>query len=109
MLNWLLHNPIADMQGESFLGLYAAVLVIVGAVCWRRLRASDLTIALPTMLPTPNPDPLEIAYLKGGENEMLRLMVFALIQRGYLEIAEQKKWYGTTSWPRRTTIRTRGA
>ena len=40
-------------------------------------------------------DPYEVAYLRGGDREVLRLHLFDLVQRGYLEIIENQKWLGT--------------
>ena len=36
-----------------------------------------------------HPDPYEIAYLRGGENEVTRVTVFSLIQQGYLQISQK--------------------
>jgi uncharacterized protein (TIGR04222 family) len=41
------------------------------------------------------PDPYEVAYLRGGGREVLRLHLFDLVQRGYLEIIEIEKWLST--------------
>jgi uncharacterized protein (TIGR04222 family) len=40
-------------------------------------------------------DPYEIAYLRGGDREVLILHLFDLIQRGYLEVVETKNWLST--------------
>ena len=43
-------------------------------------------------MPIPTkPDPYEIAFLRGGENEVTRLLAFDLINRGYLRVAEKGK------------------
>lgn len=40
-------------------------------------------------------DPYEIAYLRGGTRELLKLRLFELVQRGYLIVIEKRRWYGT--------------
>lgn len=81
-------NPIAKMHGPLFLLFYAFVIGVTLLVCRLSLqRDSTAHLSLP-LIPT-NPDPLEIAYLRGGENEVTRLVVLDLIQRGYLEIDKE--------------------
>src|SRR3954471_20036611 len=93
-MDWLLNNPIAEMPGPWFLALYAAVIV-GGLVEGRaRSRRADRSEALgPEPIPG-KPDPLEIAYLRGGENEAARLVVFDLLSRGHLRIQQTKKSWG---------------
>jgi uncharacterized protein (TIGR04222 family) len=93
-MNWLLHNPIADMPGPSFLGFYGCVVVATLLWCWWRARKLDPTGEMPPMPLPAEPDPLEVAYLKGGANETTRVTVFDLIQRGYLEIHEPSRALG---------------
>jgi uncharacterized protein (TIGR04222 family) len=40
-------------------------------------------------------DPYAIAYLRGGEKAVLVLQLLDLVQRGYLEVAETRKWLST--------------
>jgi uncharacterized protein (TIGR04222 family) len=84
-MDWLVHNPIADLSGPEFLVLYGVVIAATLLWCWWQVRASDPTTgqAPPTVPATP-PDPYEIAYLRGGENEVTRVAVFSLLQREYL-------------------------
>ncbi|MBV9851455.1 MAG: TIGR04222 domain-containing membrane protein [Armatimonadetes bacterium] len=80
------HNPLADMYGPHFLLLY--LCVIVATLAWVSLarRSLDRTgQERPPLVPI-HPDPYEIAYLRGGENEVIRVAIFGLIQRGYLQI-----------------------
>jgi uncharacterized protein (TIGR04222 family) len=84
-MDWLLENSLANMYGPTFLLLYACVIAITLFVCWLRVQPDSTSYrALP---PLPQqPDPYEIAYLRGGENEVLRLAIFSLLQRGYLQM-----------------------
>ncbi|HVF29250.1 MAG TPA: TIGR04222 domain-containing membrane protein [Pyrinomonadaceae bacterium] len=86
---WLMNNTIADMYGPYFLILYACVIVLTLTGCWWTLRLLDWTKSLPLLSVPSNPDPYEIAYLRGGENELIRSVIFSLVQRGYLRVSHQ--------------------
>ena len=80
------HNVIADMYGPHFLMVYFAV--IVATLVWVGVvrRSLDPTVGeRPPLIPS-QPDALEIAYLRGGENEVARVVIFSLMEHGYLEI-----------------------
>ena len=86
-MEFLLDNPLANMFGPYFLLFYGvgtiALLTAVSIV----KRQADQTGLLPTPAVPPNVDPFEVAYLRGGDNEMARAVVFALIKKGYIEIS----------------------
>lgn len=83
-------NPIANMYGGEFLIFYALTIALTLAICWFSVRRLDRTTNLPPPLIPSQPNPQEIAYLRGGENEVTRLVIFELIQRGYLQVRENK-------------------
>jgi len=82
----LLDNPLATMDGPYFLILYGFIIffsVITLAIIKRGIDKTD-NLALP---PIPSQiDPFEIAYLRGGTNEVARSVVFSLMQKDYVEI-----------------------
>jgi len=82
-----LANPIADMYGPYFLLFYAFVSGVTIVICGLSIHSSDQTANLPLPLVPANPDPYEIAYMRGGENEVIRLALLNLTGRGYLQIA----------------------
>ncbi len=91
-MSWLLHNVIADMYGPYFLAFYAVVIGVVIVGCYRSVRSVDRT---GDFEPPPLPakiDPYEIAYLRGGENEVTRVALASLIQRGLLKITDTRKF-----------------
>jgi uncharacterized protein (TIGR04222 family) len=51
-------------------------------------RKPDVVPGVPTV---DIGDPYEVAYLRGGDIEVLRLYLFELVQRGYIEVIETKK------------------
>src|SRR4028118_1237893 len=93
-MDWFEHNFIADMPGPQFLLLYAGVILSVLVLCRVRLRLSDPSAALPPTTIPPQPDPYSIAYLRGGTSEVVRLVTFALLERGFLQVIDEpkKKW-----------------
>ncbi len=72
-------NPF-DLPGPEFLVFYLilATAVIVALVFLRRAAESDNAPKIDLS------DPLLIAYLRGGENELLRVAIVSLIDRGLL-------------------------
>ena len=84
-MDWLIENPIATMDGPAFLSFYAIVIAITMGFCADKINRSRQGQEIPL---TPlHPDPYEIAYLRGGANEVFRLALFSLFQRGWLEIS----------------------
>jgi uncharacterized protein (TIGR04222 family) len=95
-MNWLLHNAVADLYGPYFLLFYAAAIVALIVACYRSVRSLDRTNDLePPEIPAKL-DPYEIAYLRGGKNEVTRVAIASLIQRGLLQITEKKGRVSTT-------------
>lgn len=81
-MDWLTDNFIGDMYGPYFLLLY--FVVIVATVGFSIFKSRQIMSGTPgqggnRLIPT-RPDPYEIAYLRGGVNEVVRLVVFELIQ-----------------------------
>ncbi|MGL5806302.1 MAG: TIGR04222 domain-containing membrane protein [Xenococcaceae cyanobacterium] len=84
MVNILFYNPISRMYGPYFLVFYGVVIGVVVLVIDRaRQEATD---KLPALNIGDRPDPYQIAYMIAGEKEILKLVCFGLIQRGYLEV-----------------------
>lgn len=82
-------NPIANMYGFHFLLFYGFLITVTLLVSLWSVRR-DSTANLPLPLVPSNPDPYEIAYLRGGENEVTRLVIFDLVQDGYLQINQDR-------------------
>src|SRR5690242_7333062 len=95
-MNWFLHNTIADLYGPYFLLFYAAAIAVLTVAAYRSIRAMDRTGELEPPEVPAKLDPYEVAYLRGGENEVTRVAIASLIHRGLLRIVEEKKWWSTT-------------
>ncbi len=82
-------NPIANMYGPHFLLFYGFLITVTLLISlWSVRRDSTANLPLPSV--PSNPDPYEIAYLRGGENEVTRLVIFDLVQDGYLQINQDR-------------------
>lgn len=90
-MNFLFDNPLANMYGPYFLVFY--ILFIVATIAGFRLvrNQTDKTTKF-NIPPIPNnPDAFEIAYLRGGDNELARAVVFALAQKNLLKFSSEDK------------------
>ena len=95
-MDWLTDNFITSMYGPHFLFFYGAVIALTLASCWWALRMLDPTTSLPAPSVPSEPDPYEIAYLRGGENQVARVAIVSLTQQGYLRMSEEKTGGSTT-------------
>lgn len=82
----LIDNPLATMYGPYFLVFYGFVTVFTLLFLGLKKTRVDRTdnLALPPI--SSQIDPFEIAYLRGGANEVARSVIFALMQKGLINI-----------------------
>lgn len=79
---WLL-DPVIHLPGPEFLFLFS-VLVVIGLIATRilvnRSTRSDLPrLKIPELL-----DPYAIAYLRGGDTEVIRTAMVELVEEGWI-------------------------
>lgn len=82
----LIDNPLATMYGPYFLILFGFVnffAIVILALVKTQFDKSD-QLGIPAI--PPNIDPYEIAFLRGGTNEVARSVIFSLLQKGFIEI-----------------------
>ena len=90
-MDFLFDNPLANMPGPEFLVLYI-LFIITTIIVFRVLKNRLDRTAHFTVPPIPhNPDPFEIAYLRGGANELARAVVFSLAQKNLLKFVNDDK------------------
>lgn len=92
-MEFLFDNPLANLNGPMFLALYVAFIftVLIGYLIIKSLLDRTSSLRLP---PIPqNPDAYEIAYLRGGANEVARSVIFSLRQKGLVNITAAGKSY----------------
>ncbi|KAF0200848.1 MAG: hypothetical protein FD167_5725, partial [bacterium] len=85
-MDWLTNNPIANLHGLDFLAFYLCIATLTIVICWLMIRNTDNSNTLQPLQIPQMPDAYEIAYLRGKENEVIRLGVFNLIDKGYLQL-----------------------
>lgn len=93
-MDWLWNNPLGTMYGPYFLALYLAAIALVVVGSRWLIRLADGTRHEPTPQVPDAPDPYLVAYLRGGTNEVARLALFDLLQRGLMEQAENRSAFG---------------
>ena len=88
-MNWIFNNPLGNLPGPMFLLLYGLMLVgCLVAIRWL-IRRSDTSRSDPPMKIPEEVDPLQIAYLRGGNPEVIRTVMVDLVERDLIE--EQPK------------------
>lgn len=83
-MEWLTHNQIANMPGPEFIFFYMVAIIGVLLICRfgvRRARGVDDPIL---SLAPGQLDRYEVAYLRRGEAGLMEVIVFKLLQHGYL-------------------------
>jgi hypothetical protein len=94
-MNWLLNNPVVNVDSEYLLLFYAIAIGAVILACYKSVRSADRTRHMePPEIPL-RLDPYELAYLRGGETEVTRIAIISLLQRGLLKITESRDWSST--------------
>jgi hypothetical protein len=73
-------NPIGQMPGSAFLALYSLwfLLWLMVARLWGTFKqpATSAPVRIPSV-----PDPFQIAYLRGGVQELLRTLLVDLVEK----------------------------
>jgi uncharacterized protein (TIGR04222 family) len=88
-----MRNP----SGPEFLVLFAILITMVAAVCWRRKWNRDTSASLAPLPPPKTIDPYELAYFRAGDNELARVLILKLIETEYLQVVSPPGsfWRGT--------------
>jgi uncharacterized protein (TIGR04222 family) len=91
-MDWLIHNPIADIHGPAFLIIYIGIAVGTILVAYAVVPLCDNT-RLREPPPVPNAfDPYELSYLRGGKNAVIRTALYSLHQLGLVD-ATPTAWF----------------
>lgn len=86
---WLFDNPLGNLRGPEFLVLYALVILVTLIAVWVRRRAFDTSLEAGRPQIPREPDPMEIAVLRGGRHELTRVVVATLVDRGDLVVTRE--------------------
>ena len=87
----LLDNPLASMYGPYFLVLYGFVILFTLIFLGIAKSGIDKTNHLPLPPVPAEPDPYQIAYLRGGINEVARSVIFGLMKKDCIELKTEGK------------------
>lgn len=79
---------ILALPGPEFLNVFGLVVILVLAATWLVIRLADRTDRQPPPPVPQNPDAMEVAYLQGGVNQVIRTLVYDLAQRGFVALAK---------------------
>lgn len=82
----LFDNPLATMYGPYFLILFSFIIFFAVIILALVKTQFDQTNRLPLPSIPSQIDPYEIAFLRGGANEVARSVIFSLLQKGFIEI-----------------------
>jgi uncharacterized protein (TIGR04222 family) len=86
MMDWL-PQPFSSLSGPAFLLVYAFFAAAVIVVSRLQVTSADRSLMLPLPPVSAERDPFEVAYLRGGGNELLRFAIFEAIRRNVLRLA----------------------
>ncbi|MFM7930736.1 MAG: TIGR04222 domain-containing membrane protein, partial [Pirellula sp.] len=79
---WLL-DPIVHLAGVPFLLFFSTLVITALVAVWvllERTRRSDLpNLRIPDQL-----DPYQIAYLRGGDSEVIRTAMVEMVEHGWI-------------------------
>jgi uncharacterized protein (TIGR04222 family) len=81
-------NPVTTTSPWEFLLFYLIVCAGTVFACLWYVRAQDTTSEMAPPAVPDTVDPYEIAYMRGGENELVRVVIVGLAERGYVEAAD---------------------
>ena len=78
-------DPIATMPGPAFLLFYSILFVAAMYALRRRIKSLNTqSDSLPPLKLPEKIDPYQIAFLRGGENEVLRTAMVELVDQGVI-------------------------
>ncbi|HEY8162377.1 MAG TPA: TIGR04222 domain-containing membrane protein [Methylocystis sp.] len=90
---------VLHLPGPEFLNVYGAVAIIVLAAAWLLIRFADDTDKRPPPPVPQSPDAMEVAFLQGGVNQVVRTICYDLVQRGYAALAKEDRIVPTGKTP----------
>lgn len=82
---------VLNLPGPAFLNVFGAVVIAVLAASWLAIRLADRTDRRPPPPVPQQPDAIAVAYLQGGVNQVVRMLVYDLVQRGYASLGKDDR------------------
>lgn len=91
--------PFLNLPGPEFLNFFGAVVIAVLLATFVAIRLADRTGKTPPPKVPQNPEAIEVAYLQGGVNQVIRTIVYDLAQRGFVRLAKEDRVEPTKKHP----------
>jgi uncharacterized protein (TIGR04222 family) len=91
--------PFLNLSGPDFLNVFGMLVIIVLAAAWLVIHFADRTDRLPPPPVPEKPDAIEIAFLQGGVNQVVRTVIYDLVQRGYAALGKDDRVIPTSKTP----------
>lgn len=91
--------PILNLSGPDFLNVFGLVVIGVLLATYLIMRFADRTDRRPPPQVPQTPDAMEIAYLHGGVNQVIRTLVYDLVQRGFVALEKSEEVAPTHETP----------
>lgn len=82
---------MAVVAGAALVVAYALVCAATVMGVRRVVKRLDVSGVWAVPAESEQPDPYELAYLRAGPNEVKRLVILTLIERGYLRVVDRAK------------------
>jgi len=83
--------PFLDLPGPEFLNVFGVLAIAVLGATWLLIHFADRTDRRPPPPVPEHPDAMEVAFLQGGVNQVLRTVVYDLVQRGYASLGKDDR------------------
>lgn len=94
----MLDLSVLTLPGPEFLNVFGLVVVLVLAATALAIHFADHTDKKPPSVPQ-SPDPIEVSFLQGGVNQVIRTLVYDLVQRGYAALGKDDRILPTSRKP----------
>lgn len=91
--------PFLDLPGPDFLNVFGVLVIAVLAATALVIHFADRTDPVPPPVPE-HPDAMEVAFLQGGVNQVIRTVIYDLVQRGYATLGKDDRVEPTGKTPR---------
>lgn len=89
---------VLTLPGPDFLNVYGVVVILTLAAAWLVIRFADRTGDHPPPVPQ-SPDAVDVAFLQGGVNQVIRTLCYDLVQHGYAALAKDDRVVPTGKKP----------
>lgn len=81
--------PFFNLSGPEFLNFFGVVVIAVLATTFLVIHFADRTGRRPPPPVPQTPDAMEVAYLQGGVNQVIRTLVYDLDERGFVVLGPE--------------------